>query len=242
MLTKTEAIVLHSFKLNDKKVVVDLLTAEGCRLSCVATVAGGSRARLRRQVLQPLTIVAIEYDARPSVRLQRLTEAHISIPYSSLNTDPVKISLTLFVAEFLYHATRGEQQNPDLFAYTVDSLLWLDAAATTACANFHIVFTMRLSRFLGFLPNTADYRPGAVFDLRGACFTATRPTHGDYLPPDDSEQLLTLMRMGYQTMHLFRMSRNDRNRITDIIMRFYRLQLPDFPEMRSLQVLRELWA
>jgi DNA repair protein RecO (recombination protein O) len=42
-------------------------------------------------------------------------------------------------------------------------------------------------------------------------------------------------------MHVFRLSRADRNRTLEIIEHYYRLHLPQFPELRSLPVLRELF-
>ena len=50
-----------------------------------------------------------------------------------------------------------------------------------------------------------------------------------------------LMRMNYETMHLFAMSRTERNRCLEIILRYYRLHLPGFPELKSPDVLRELF-
>ncbi len=47
--------------------------------------------------------------------------------------------------------------------------------------------------------------------------------------------------MNYDTMHLFAMSRAERNRCVDVMMEYYRLHLPDFPEMKSLPVLKELF-
>ncbi len=47
-------------------------------------------------------------------------------------------------------------------------------------ANFHLVFMMRLSRFIGFFPNLDAYQAGACFDLRNATFTTTVPLHSDY--------------------------------------------------------------
>ena len=49
------------------------------------------------------------------------------------------------------------------------------------------------------------------------------------------------MRMNYDTMHLFEMSRAERNRCVEIILSYYRLHLPGFPELKSLEVLRELY-
>ena len=50
-----------------------------------------------------------------------------------------------------------------------------------------------------------------------------------------------MMRMDYQNMHLFRMSRTDRNRCLDVMLTYYRLHLPSFPELKSLPVLKELF-
>ena len=48
--------------------------------------------------------------------------------------------------------------------------------------------------------------------------------------------------MNYETMHLFAMSRAERNRCLTIINDYYRLHLPDFPLLKSLDVLKELFA
>ena len=51
-----------------------------------------------------------------------------------------------------------------------------------------------------------------------------------------------LMRMNYENMRIFHLSRDDRNRISDIILHYYRIHVPDMPELKSLQVLRELFG
>ena len=63
----------------------------------------------------------------------------------------------MFLAEFLSHALREEGKNEPLFAYLVSSIRWLDACRSDY-ANFHLVFLIRLSRFLGFYPNLEVYR------------------------------------------------------------------------------------
>ena len=50
-----------------------------------------------------------------------------------------------------------------------------------------------------------------------------------------------MLRMNYPTMHLFPMSREQRNRLLDVIVSYYRLHIPSFPEMKSLEVLRNLY-
>ena len=56
-----------------------------------------------------------------------------------------------------------------------------------------------------------------------------------------SGRLTQLMRMNYETMHLFTMNRLERTRCLNIMNEYYRLHLPDFPVLKSLEVLKELF-
>jgi DNA repair protein RecO (recombination protein O) len=195
---------------------------------------------LKKQLFQPLTLLNIETDVRPRIQLQKLHNAAIAIPLSSLQTNPAKLSITLFLAEFLYHALKGEQENEPMFDYVASSLQWLDGADGHV-ANFHLVFLMRLARFLGFFPNLDDYQPGCYFDLRASSFCLQPPVHRDLLLPEEAEKVQLMMRMDYPTMHLFRLTRQDRNRLLEIALSYYRIHLPSFPELKSLAVLQETW-
>ena len=149
--------------------------------------------------------------------------------------------MALFLAEFLYRAMREEAENRPLFAYLEHSVIWLDECKESF-ANFHLVFLMRLSRFLGLYPNLEDYHAGDYFDMLNACFISIRPQlHSSYINPEEAGQLCQLMRMNYDTMHLFTMNRAERIRCLTIINDYYRLHLPDFPVLKSLEILKELF-
>lgn len=238
MLTKTEAIVLHSLKYGEGRIIVDMFTREHGRQSFIVSTPRSDRSRIKKQYLQPLTLLQLECDLRPQVQLQKLREASLLTPLPSLFSDPKKLTIGLFVSEFLYHALKGEQQNESLFSYVRSSIEWLDGSQE-AFANFHLVFLMRLSRFLGFWPNLED--AGDYFDLRSATFCASPSGHQDFLMPQEAGRIRLLMRMDFPTMHLFRLSRVERARILEILLLYYRLHLPAFPELRSLAVLQELY-
>jgi DNA repair protein RecO (recombination protein O) len=240
MLIKTEAIVLHSFKYGESKIIVDMFTREVGRLSFVVPLPKSPKSKLKKQYFQPMTLLEIECDIRQKVQLQKLKDARLLSAYTSIPYSPEKMALSLFVAEFLYHALRSEQQNDPLFVYLCDSMQWLDTVEV-GFANFHLTFLMRLSRFLGFYPNLDDYVDGCVFDMRAATFSLQVPTHRDFLQPEDARRIHTLMRMDFPTMHLYRLNHHDRNRIVDVLLHYYRLHIPQFPELKSLSVLQELW-
>ena len=241
MLVKTKAIVLHSFKYGESRMIVDMFTEEAGRLSFIISIPKTSKGRIKKQYFQPMTLLEVECDVRQNVQLQKLKDAHLLTAYTSIPFSPEKLALSLFIAEFLYHALRSEQQDKLLFAYVCDSMQWLDTVEV-GFANFHLTFLMRMSRFLGFYHNLDDYVDGCVFDLRTATFSLQVPTHRDFLDSHDSQLIHTLMRMDFPTMHLFQLSHHDRNRITEVLLHYYRLHIPQFPELKSLGVLQELWA
>lgn len=240
MMTKTRALVLRAVKYGERGLIVDMLCEEHGRLSFMVHIGQTQRSRMKKQLFQPLTMLHVEFDHRPALRLQRLKDVRVDCPYTSIPFDPFKLSISLFVAEFLLYATRDEQRNEPLFAYLEASLRWLDAS-TSHFANFHLVFMMRLSRFIGFFPNLDDYVEGCCFDLRNGEFTPQAPLHGDFVSPPEAAKIGLLMRMDYETMRLFRMSRAERNRCAELILTYYRLHVPGFPQLRSLAVVQELF-
>ncbi len=241
MLVKTEAIVLHAFKYGETRLIVDVFSLGSGRLSLIVSLPKTQKARLKKQYFQPMMILEITYEQHQRAQLQQLKDARLLTVWTSIPFSPEKLSLSLFVAEFLYHALRSEQQDELLYAYICDSMQWLDTTEQ-GYANFHLTFLMRLSRFLGFFPNLDDYVAGCVFDLRAGTFINNIPLHHDYLSADESRLIHLLMRMDYTTMHLYRFSHHERNRIVDVLLQYYRLHIPQFPELKSLQVLRELWS
>lgn len=221
--------------------IVDTLTEAGGRVSFICRLSKSNRGKIKKQLFQPLTILDIVYDERPNSDLQHFRDIRIARPYSSIPFDQYKLSIALFIAEFLVYSTRGEHDNKPLEDFVEKSLLWLDNA-TDGFANFHLVFMMHVTLFVGFYPNLEDYREGSWFDLRDGSFTSVCPAHPDYLNPQDASRLKLLMRMSFDNMRFFRMNHEERNRCTEVILKYYRLHVPVFPELKSFEVLKALAA
>lgn len=213
MLTKTSAIVLRSIKYGDQKIIVDFLTASYGRITCMVKVSTQPGGKMKKQLFQPLTVLDIEADIRQTQQMQKLKEVHIAMPWTTLSMDPIKISIGLFLAEVLYYSTRQDQPDNMLYRFVETSLAWLDAC-DAGVANFHIVFLLQLTRFLGW----------------------------DIQHSEEAWQLNDLLQMDYGNMGDTPMSRQDRQRYLDIILRYYRFHVPSFPELRSLQVMKELFS
>lgn len=241
MLQKTRGIVLHALKYKDASLIVDIYTEAAGRASFMVSMPRSRKAAVKAVLFQPLALLELEADFRTNATIYKVKEAKSLYPFATLPYDPCKSAIALFLSEFLYRAVREEAENRPLFAYLYHSIVWLDECRE-GFANFHLVFLMRLSRFLGLYPNLEDYHAGDYFDLQNACFISLRPQlHSHYLAPEEAARLTRLMRMNYETMYLFAMNRTERSRCLELINEYYRLHLPDFPVLKSLEVLRELF-
>lgn len=241
MLQRTLGIVLHTLKYKDTSLIVHIYTEAVGRASFMVAVPRSRKSPVKPVLFQPLALVELEADFRPKADIHRVKEAKPFHTFSSLPYDPYKSAIALFLSEFLYRALREEGENRPLFAYLHHSIVWLDECRE-GFANFHLVFLMRLSRFLGLYPNLDGYSSGDYFDLRNACFTSQKPAvHSDYLAPDEAECLARLVRMNYENMHLFAFSRDKRMRCLEMINTYYRLHQPEFPILKSLEVLRDVF-
>lgn len=237
---RSKAIVLNTLRYNDETLIANLLTEEcGC-VGMSVRISHARRAAVRHALFQPLAVLSVEWNERPKATLQRPRSVQSAMPFVSLPYDPYKSAIALFIAEFLSHAVKSESDHRSIFSYVLRSIEWLDTC-TGGFANFHLVFLLRFTRFLGFMPNVDVAVADSYFDLRASTFVSFRPVHPDFLEPADAALVPLLMRMRYDNMRYFKFSGADRSRLLEYINVYYRLHLPGFPELKSLAVLKDLF-
>lgn len=240
MLTESRAIVLRTIKYNDESIIAETLTEGYGRVSFLVRISRSPRAAVRHTLFQPLALLNIGWNHREGSGLKRPKSVGVSTPLVSIPYDARKSTVALFLSEFLQAAVKIEDASGLLFQYIYNSVEWFDTAPKDF-ANFHLVFLLRLVRFLGFAPNLEDYHPGDGFDLEAGRFVAKAPLHGHFLYPEDAAKLPLLERMNFATMHVFRFSGSERSRLLGYINLYYRLHLPSFPELKSLAVLQDIF-
>ena len=147
MLIKSRGIVLHTLKYNDAGCIVDILTREEGFQSFFVRISRGKRGGLKSAFFQPLTAVDIEWNHKSTSNLQTLRSVSPH-PMTGLER-PEKITLALFLAEFLRTALRSEPIAAPLFDYTWDSIEWLNLSEQHF-SNFHLVFLLRMTHFFRF--------------------------------------------------------------------------------------------
>ena len=240
MLHKTRGIVLHTLPYGDKYLIVAIYTELFGRVGYLITPARRGKGGVAQALLMPLSLLDLEVEHRNDRDLQRIREARsLSLP-TALQTHPVKNAEALFLAEILYRVIREKESDPPLFHFLFDAVRHLETA-DAGIANFHLTFLFRLAVYLGIRPNRETYVEGRYFDLLEGIFTEEVPLHGRYLNADDSRVMARLTKMTFANMSLFAFSHTERSAILGHVLDFYRLHLPGFPELKSLEVLRALF-
>lgn len=240
MIIDDEILIFHALRYSDDQLIVEGLARNYGRVSFVVRISHAPRAKVRHVIFQPMAVLEVQWEEKPRAKLMRPIAARVSQPWSSLHTSPIKAAITLFLAEFLLQVCRHEQSGELFFDYLLHSLTWLDTAEE-GFANFHLLFLMRLAQFLGIAPNTSDTGL-PFFDLMAAEFVSRAPAHAYYIYGDEARAFEQLLRMNFSTMHLFQLTRTQRNRILELILTYYRLHILSLPELKSWEVLREIFT
>lgn len=237
---KTEGIVIAVNKYNDRFSMTQVFTSHFGRVTYLLPISRSKKSKINRAIFFSLSIVDLEVEHFPLRQIHRLKEAQRQIPLYSLNTNPIKVSIAFFLSEFLSKVLQETTENSIIFSFLKESIITLENNEK-GLANFHIAFMFLLAQFLGISPNLDNYKKGFYFDLMNGGYTMSRPNHLHFLNPQQSQYLNTLKRINFSNMHCFALSQNDRNEILNSILDYYRIHVYDFPEIKSLEVLRELY-
>ncbi len=239
MYVDDKGVVLRTVRYDDKSFIAHLFTASHGHVAFMVNASRSKRSGMSARLFQPLSFLSFQWDAKPNTTLYRMKEARLLLTLQDIPYDPIKRSVAMLLAEFLAHSLCNEADNPDLYDYIEHSVQWFDAAPD-GYANFHLVFLLKLARFLGFAPNGEEYGDGSLFDLARGRFTSTGVPSDELLCSADAFLLYRLNNVTYATMESVSMSRYDRARIIRYLARYYALHIPAFPAIRSLDVLQDV--
>lgn len=240
MFCTTRGIVLHSVPYKDTSAIIYMYTEAFGRASYMVSRRRSKKSPLVKSLFIPLSVLDLEVEHLNKREIHRIKEARVCLPLQEILCDPIKNVLALFLSEFLFRVVKETEPDPRLFCFLYDSIQVLECA-DKGVANFHLVFLLRLLRYLGIFPNIENRRAGYYFDMLNSVFTVDQPVHPHFLGKEDTEVFARLLKMSYENMSLYVFSRQERVRIIQKILEYYHLHLPDFAEIKSLAVLQSLF-
>ncbi len=244
MIVKTKAIVLTSIKYGDTDLIVKCYTQEGLKTYLIKRIfkaKSKKRSNATNQVniayFQPLTLLNISANHNNKGNLNSIREVGILYLYQSVATDILKQSTALFLAEVLSYSLKEEEKNEALFQYIETALIWLDTHDSTA--NFHLLFLLKLSKYLGFYPETKGLNL-YYFDMNEGVFTNNKPL-ADYVTGDKLILFKSLFGIKFDTIERLHLNAKTRIILLEILLHYYMLHIPGFKIPKSLNVLKNVF-
>lgn len=221
MLHKTRGLVFRFTRYRETSVIVTIFTEIfGVQSYIVNGVRSSKSSGNKMALLQPLTLLDLVVYHREHANINRIKEVKCLYPYHSLTVDVKKVTVAMFLNEIMNKTIKEESHAGELFEFLYQSLVIFDQMKH-GYENFHLVFLLKLSRFLGFGPDRIEAVQGQVLLNEPDIHILTRLLHSDYA----AELPVT----GAQ-----------RRSLLDIVLRFYASHIDTFGEVKSVQVLREV--
>ena len=240
MILKTRGIVLHHIKYRESGIIAHVFLRDIGRQSLLIQGVRGKYSKRKLTLFQPLYILDLEIYYKPQKTLHRIKEVKNYMPYLSIPHDIIKTSIGLFLAEVLYHCLKSEEKEPDLFDFLVNSFQILDHS-NSGIPNFHLIFLLKLSRFLGFYPNLYGLDDPFCFDLKNGIFRISPPNHPFYLSQTHTKILKDLLGLNYEQLNDCSINSKIRSEMLENIIDYYKFQEQTLSEIKSIKILREVF-
>ena len=232
----TQALVLSAIKYGENSRVLRCYTREFGLQAYMLNSVSSKKGVIKAGMILPLTQLELVVTHKGKGTLERIKEAKVLNGYNQVHTNPVRNALALFVAELLTKSLKEETPNADKFDYIISQCVELDDGATSL-AQFHINFMLGLSRYLGFAPDGSMAREASYFDLMEGTFMPLQPLHPHYMDQQTTEALLFLLDKPDAQI-----SKAIRKKLLYDLLQYYRIHVEDFGQLKSLEVLEELFA
>ncbi|MFD1079634.1 DNA repair protein RecO, partial [Longispora fulva] len=196
------------------------------------------KGKIKASLFQPLTQVELEANHKDKGTLEYMREAKLLVPYQSLHTDVLKSTVVMFLAEVLRNSVKEEEANKQLFKFLENSLRWFDTHEKAA--NFHLLFLVELTRFLGFYPDEPQ-GDESVFNLIDGTFQ-DRKTNADCISDENVALLKLFLGTNFEGLSAIKLTQTYRSGFLQMMLNYYEIHLQGFHKPKSLSVLNELYS
>lgn len=224
MLLKTKGIVLRFLKYKESSVIATVYTFEKGVVSVIANSVRSKNSKGKIALFQPLSLVELVIYYNEAKNISRISEINSYNPLHNLRQDPIKATISIFITELLNKILKEEEGNPPFYNFIQNSIAHLDEQSNEI-QNFHLVFLIKLSLFLGIKPHsTSDF----IHQISNSSF---------YNSGELNSKLEDLLMANYESS--LDLSNNERSTILKDLIEYYQNHL-DLGKINSINVLHEL--
>ena len=215
-------------KYRETSIIVAIYTEKFGMQRYIVNGVRAEKPKISIALFQPLTLVGMVVYHNPKKELHRISEIKCQYPFQTIPFHLKQTTIALFITEVLGKSLKEDHENSVLFDFLYDSILSLDGI-TSSPDNFHLQFILKLTRYLGFEPES----PGLIIQ---------ELNHQGRLDSASEEELKLLEELknkSYSESPVIR-SNSMRRKILQLLLDFYTLHIDSFARIKSPKVLMEV--
>ena len=239
MLLSSPALVLHTTPYGDTSLIAKVFTRLLGVRSYIIKGSRTSRAKLKVNLLQPLSSLDMVVYDNPHTTLNYVKE--MSPRHPQPYSDPIVNALRFFMTEVLYKALREAEPMPALWDY-VDCQ---SSVGSEPAANVPVTFMLKVAYHMGIEPLDNHSHREPYFDLQEGRFVS-EPDENT-LPAALSRTLheyLSSSRLDSSTpqplSHPVTASLQERLTLLDALIAYFQLHLSGFAHFHSHEILHTI--
>lgn len=236
MITKTNGIIFHSFKYSETSIIARVFTKDLGLQSYIVPGVRKQKSRIKQNLFQPLSILELVVYHKERGGLQHIREISCPKPFDTIPYEIAKSSIAIFLAEMLHHSLKNHEPNPPLFTFIHDAVKQLDQTKGRI-ADFHLVFLLQLSRFLGFQPRDNYDKQNCVFNLREGVFQPLTTGMETVLDKTLSIYFHKAIKAKMEHAELLMIPKEFRKQLLHTAIDLYRYHLDGMQEIKSHTIL-----
>jgi DNA repair protein RecO (recombination protein O) len=238
MLHKTRGIVLKVTDYSENSVVAKIYTSKFGLQSYLINGVKKPKAKIRMNMLQPLHLLDLVVYHKPNGNIQRISDARSEPILQSIPYQISKSAIVMFMNEMIYKSLKQQHEDEVMFHFIEKSIELLDESEK-GFVNFHLIFLIKLTRFLGFYPDLSDSQLN-FFDLIAGIFVANQPPHIHFIEEKYIKLWLQLLESSIDNFYTLQLGTETRKYLLKKIIDYYTLHIEDFGQVKSNLILEEV--
>ena len=157
MVSKTNGIVLNYIKYKETSIISKIYTKEFGLKSYLINGIRTKKGKFNISSFQPLSLLELVVYENKNSQIGRIKELKFDKIYFTNHHVQKKISICLFISEVLLKLITFQVPDKNQFNFVRNSLIELDKIIDNY-ENFHIIFLIKFSKYLGFeISNISDF-------------------------------------------------------------------------------------
>lgn len=238
MLITTNALVLSKIKYKDSDLIVTCYTQQlGVLSFFLRGVLKSKKGNTKTAYFQLLSQLQLVILYKKTKTLHTIKDAKLAHIYTSLHSHVIKSAVVMFLSEILTNTLKEEEQNQALYSYIENTLLWLDSQSEYS--NFHLLFLLKLTKYLGFYPDETNTEY-PFFNLNEGKFE-TLASSKYSISGNNLILLKNLLGTKFDTISTVTINSKERQAFLKILLLYFELHLDSFKTPKSLQVFNQVF-